>query len=150
MFCNNCGAPLQENQKFCPNCGSKAESKEDIFAENEIPAMPAPDMSPYFGDTDKDESEDAAFRSGSAEPQYSSSVIDPAPAYLNGQDKVTMAVICFFLGGLGIHNFMMGENKKGIFRIVTTFCCGIGAIFALIDFIKILCDSYVVNPDALV
>ena len=22
MKCNNCGAPIQMNQKFCPNCGS--------------------------------------------------------------------------------------------------------------------------------
>lgn len=25
MKCNNCGAPLQLNQKFCPNCGSPNE-----------------------------------------------------------------------------------------------------------------------------
>ena len=22
MKCNNCGAPIQMNQKFCPNCGT--------------------------------------------------------------------------------------------------------------------------------
>ena len=25
MKCNNCGAPLQLDQKFCPNCGSPNE-----------------------------------------------------------------------------------------------------------------------------
>ena len=56
----------------------------------------------------------------------------------------------FFLGGLGIHNFMMGETKKGIFRIVMTLCCGIGYIFALIDFVKILTDKYVIAPTELI
>ena len=31
-----------------------------------------------------------------------------------------------------------------------TFCFGISVIFALIDFIKILTDNYVWNPDKLV
>ena len=66
---------------------------------------------------------------------------------LNGQDKVTMALVCFFLGGIGIHNFMMGETKKGVTKILLSFCFGIGSILALIDLIKIATDSYVVDPD---
>ena len=62
-------------------------------------------------------------------------------------DKITLALICFFLGGIGIHNFMLGETKKGIVKIVLSFCFGIGAILALIDFIRILTDNYEVNPD---
>ena len=69
--------------------------------------------------------------------------------YLNGKDKTTMAIICFLLGGLGIHNFMMGENKKGIVKIVASLCFGIGYILAIIDFVKILTDSYVVDPEKL-
>ena len=69
------------------------------------------------------------------------------PNYLNGQDKLTMALICFFLGGLGIHNFMLGETKKGIIKVALLCCCGIGYILAIYDFIKILTDSYVVEPD---
>ena len=68
-----------------------------------------------------------------------------AAGNLNGQDKMTMALICFFLGGIGIHNFMMGEKKRGVLKIVLTLCCGIGGILALIDFIKILMDKYEVN-----
>ncbi len=50
-------------------------------------------------------------------------------------------------GGWGIHNFVLGETKKGIVKIVLTFCFGIGSILALIDFIKILIDKYEVNPE---
>ena len=62
-------------------------------------------------------------------------------------DKMVIALVCFFLGGIGIHNFMLGETKKGIVKIVLTLCFGIGAILALIDFIKILMDKYEVNPE---
>jgi len=168
MFCNNCGAPLQDGQKFCPNCGSKVEVKEDIFTQSEIPAMPEPDLdampemasepeeapNDFVAEVNADKAElkfDDLAAAASAEPRYdSSNVVNPAPGNLNGQDKVTMALICFFLGGIGIHNFMMGETKKGIFKIIMLFCCGISGILALIDFIKILTDSYVVDPDKLI
>ncbi len=71
--------------------------------------------------------------------------------YLNGKKKSTMAVICYFLGGLGIHNFMLGETKKGIIKIVASFCTGIGGtILAIIDLMKILCDEYVIDPEAFI
>lgn len=66
---------------------------------------------------------------------------------LAGQDKTLIAVICFFLGGFGIHNFIMGETKKGIAKIIFSFLCGIGGILALVDFVKILMDKYEVDPD---
>ena len=70
---------------------------------------------------------------------------------LGGYNKWLMAIIsCPFLFGigcLGIHNFMLGENKKGIFKIIFTFVCGISSIFALIDFIKILIDKYEIDPE---
>ena len=70
--------------------------------------------------------------------------------YLNGQDKVVMILICLFLGGLGIHNFMMGETKKGIVKIVASFCFYLGGILALIDLVKILTDKYEVDPEKLI
>ena len=66
---------------------------------------------------------------------------------IGGQDKILIILLCFFLGGLGVHNFLMGETKKGVTRIILSFICGIGGIIALIDFIKLLVDSYVVDPE---
>ena len=66
---------------------------------------------------------------------------------LNGKDKVIVILLCLFLGGLGIHNFYMGETKKGVIRIVLSLLCGVGSIVALIDLIRILIDKYEYNPD---
>jgi len=54
------------------------------------------------------------------------------------QSKTTMALICFFLGGLGIHRFMMGYTGIGILMLLTVGCCG---ILTLVDFIRILMGS---------
>ena len=69
---------------------------------------------------------------------------------LNGQDKVVMILVCLFLGHIGIHNFMMGETKKGIFKIIMLFACCASVVLAFIDLFKIATDSYVIDPEALI
>ena len=51
------------------------------------------------------------------------------------QSKSTMAILCFLLGGLGIHRFMMGYTGIGILMLLTGGVCG---ILTLVDFIRIL------------
>ncbi|MBQ6823583.1 MAG: TM2 domain-containing protein [Clostridia bacterium] len=69
-------------------------------------------------------------------------------ANLNGQDKIVMALLAILLP-YGIHNFMMGETKKGIVKIVGIFVCGIGPILSLIEGIMILMDKYQADPEKL-
>lgn len=54
--------------------------------------------------------------------------------------KSTAAILAFFLGGLGIHRFYLGQSGKGIVYLIFFWTC-IPAIIALIDFIVILCMS---------
>ena len=128
MFCKNCGEAMNDNQAICLKCGVKA-GEGNAFCHN-------------CGNTIAPNAE-VCLNCGVA-------VKKVAAGNLAGQDKITMALICFFLGGLGIHNFMLGETKKGVARIIGSFLCGIGGILALIDFIKILCDKYVVDPNKLI
>ncbi len=129
MFCKNCGGEMNDNQAICLKCGVNT-GEGDKFCQN-CGAAVAPEAA-------------VCLSCGVALKKE-----EPAKAEqkLAGQDKITMALICFFLGGIGIHNFMMGEKKKGIGKIIFCFVCGVSGILALIDFVKILTDKYEVNTE---
>lgn len=50
---------------------------------------------------------------------------------------MTMAIICWFVGSLGVHRLMMGY-KNWWLMLLTAGGCG---IWTLVDFIKILTGS---------
>lgn len=132
MFCKNCGAEMNAEQAVCTSCG--------------VPKGKGNKFCPNCGK----ETAEAAVICVNCGVSLEEKKAAGNGEYLNGKDKIVMAIIAFFLGGLGIHNFMLGETKKGIVRLVLSLCgCGIGGILALIDFIMILCDKYVVDPNKL-
>ncbi len=70
---------------------------------------------------------------------------------LAGKNALGMAIICIVLGAFGIHNFLMGETKKGIVKVVGTLLCGIvGSILAWYDMIKIVTDKYTVDTNGFI
>ena len=58
---------------------------------------------------------------------------------ISAKSKGTAAVLCFFLGALGIHRFYAGKTGTGILWLFTGGLLGIGAV---VDFIMILCGSF--------
>ena len=129
MYCKNCGEAINDNQAICLKCGVKVGDGSSFCANCGNSVNPGADYCMNCG---------VAIKTVASSDN------------LNGQDKIVMILICLFLGGIGIHNFMMGENKKGVFKIIMSLCCGIGGILALIDVIKLAMGTYVVNPDKLV
>ena len=127
MYCKNCGELMNDNQAICVKCGVKTGDGNAFCANCGQPVAPNAEVCMSCG-----------------------VAVKKAGGDLNGQDKIVMILVCLFLGGLGIHNFMMGETKKGVFKIIMSLCCGLGSIFALIDLVKICMGSYVVDPTKLV
>ena len=52
-------------------------------------------------------------------------------------------LLCFFLGGFGVHSFYQKKTGIGVAQLLLTiFGCGAGGIWALIDFVMILIGQY--------
>ena len=126
MYCTNCGKEMNDNQAICLNCGVKTGDGKNYCSNCGAAVAPEASVCTSCG---------VAIKKAAAAGDFGT------------QNKTTMALVSFFLGGIGIHNFIVGETKKGIVKIVASLCCGIGGILALIDFIKILMDKYVVDPE---
>ena len=124
MFCRNCGEHMNDNQAVCLKCGVAVGNGAAFCAHCGAPTNANASVCLSCG----------------------CNVTPNTAKKINGQDKITVALVCFFLGSLGIHNFIMGETKRGVLKIVLTFLCGLGWILALVDLVKILTDSYVPDP----
>ena len=149
MNCYKCGAIVPEGTKYCTNCGADLIIDQSYKANSSFASGGGSNK--LFEEEQKAEQvnnqENSQGYNQNNNQGYQTYNGRQEP-YLAGNDKTLIALLCFFLGGLGVHCFVMGETRKGIIRIVFSLLCGIGAIFALIDFIMILSDTYVVNPDA--
>lgn len=55
------------------------------------------------------------------------------------KSRLVSLLLCFFLGGLGIHRFYVGKIGTGIIWLLTLGLCGFGA---LIDLIMIACGGF--------
>ena len=54
------------------------------------------------------------------------------------KSKLTVILLCFFLGGLGIHRFYLGYNLIGVIQLLTF---GGVLIWAIVDFIRLITGS---------
>ena len=55
------------------------------------------------------------------------------------KDWLVTLLLCFFLGGFGIHSFYSGKTAIGVVQLLTAGGCG---IWWLVDFIMIVCGNY--------
>jgi len=67
----------------------------------------------------------------------------PSGGQIPGADKKLLAgLLGIFLGGLGVHKFVLGYNTEGIIQIVVTVVtCGAASIIGLIEGIIYLTKS---------
>ena len=65
------------------------------------------------------------------------------------QSRVLVGILGIFLGGFGVHRFLMGYTAIGVIQIVVTvLTCGLGAWWGLIEGIMVLAKAQAFERDA--
>jgi hypothetical protein len=62
-----------------------------------------------------------------------------APVQAEGYEWLTVLLLCWFLGILGVHRFYTGHTGMGVLYLLTAGLCG---ILVLVDFFKIITGNY--------
>jgi len=133
MFCPSCGSQVPDGANNCPNCGA---SVNPGASTQNYGAGPINDGNQTFGANQTNNQYQ--------QPNQQTQANNP-----NGErkSKLVAGLLGILLGGLGIHNFYLGNTKRGVIQIIVTFVtCGIGALWGLIEGILILCGN--INTDA--
>ncbi len=65
----------------------------------------------------------------------------PNSQSLPQRDRVTTGLLGLFLGAFGVHRFYTGHNAIGVMQIVVTCLTGVGALWGIIESVRILCGA---------
>ena len=84
-----------------------------------------------------------------AQPQYTAAPYAAAPVGQSSKSKLAAGLLGIFLGGLGVHNFYLGNTGKAVAQLLLTLVgwilLGLGpiaaAIWGLVEGIIILCSK---------
>ena len=128
MYCKNCGTQMADEAVVCVNCGV-AKGSGVAYCHN-----CGKELAPGAA---------VCLACGvAAAPQFQKSE----------KNKIVAALLAFFLGGLGIHNFYLGYKGKAIAQLLLSLIGwiliigpAVSGIWAFVEFIMILVDKI---PDA--
>ena len=131
MFCRNCGKEIDAQAAICVSCGYKnGEGNNYCF---------------HCGEK-VDPCAQVCIKCGySLERKNSDNKNDDGR--VGEKSRLTAGLFGIFLGGLGVHDFYLGRKSRAVAHILTSLCCGAGAIWGLIDGIVILCDKKYKDAD---
>ena len=125
--CSSCGSTMEEDCKYCPNCGKPQDEKKPTKKKKEEQEKI---------DNDNVEKKEELHETG-------------ASTY--GKSRIAAGLFGIFLGGFGVHNFYLGYYGKATAQLLLTVlsCCMlsfVSSIWGLIEGILILSGS--INTDA--
>lgn len=119
MICQNCGAEVKENDRFCGKCGTEV-SGSTIHLEKE----------------------------SSQQTQQTYYQQQPYQTIDTRKSKLVAGILQIVLGWAGVGRFYLGYNSVAIAQIlVSFFTCGLGAIWPFIDGILILVGQVPTDAD---
>ena len=119
IYCKNCGNQMDDIAAICVKCGVK---KGDGFNFCQNCGQPT-----------------------AVGMQFCTSCGAALNNVVHGTEqksRIAAGILGVILGSIGIHNFYLGNNSRGVLQIVlTVITCGAAGLWGFIEGIMILCGS---------
>lgn len=146
-LCQRCNAAVDAGRSHCPICDQPVAPPPDATWVGPSPATPAAGTPPAPG-----YGPPPAYGVPPMPPPYPvapgyGGMAPVGPWAAPPKSKAAAAVLCFFLGSLGIHRFYTGQNGLGVALLVTSLVLGpltcglwyaVTLVWVLVDFVLIL------------
>ncbi len=160
MFCEKCGAQLDDNAQFCTACGVQITKKEEAKTteqfENVTGSAEVVNEIPNAGNANTNHAGNTGNAGGYGQQNYQQT----PPPYQNGgaytpKSRMAAGLLGIFLGSLGIHNFYLGNTNRALIQLLVciiggAITCGLASaamwIWGLVEGIQIL--SGTITTDA--
>src|SRR5574344_324973 len=130
-FCTQCGAKIPIGSQFCPSCGSKQQyaTQNNTYQQCNQNTQGS---STTQGNSNT-QSSSTAQNMNNQNAQQKNTNVSP-------KSRLAACLLCFFLGGLGIHRFYVGKTGSGVAQLFFNWLT-LG-IWSLVDFIMICCGTF--------
>ncbi len=162
MFCEKCGAQLDDNAQFCTACGvqiTKKEEAKETF-ENVTGSSEVVNEVPNAGNAGNTQNAGANNQQQGYQQNYQQNYQQTPPPYNNGgaytpKSRMAAGLLGIFLGSLGIQNFYLGNTNRALIQLLVclvggAITCGLASIamgiWGLVEGIQIL--SGTITTDA--
>jgi TM2 domain-containing membrane protein YozV len=137
QLCSRCNAAVDAGQSNCQICGQSVGTDRTGMGGSLDPAppgpapgsapVPPPEYTPGYAPVP---TPGYGQQPGYAQPGYA------APP----KSKAVAALLCFFLGGLGIHRFYTGQVGLGLGLLLTTLFLGWTVVWLGVTFVWVMID----------
>ena len=103
MFCKNCGKEVNQNAVACMGCGCNPKTGNKFCSNCGVQVNPEQVVCVKCGAALANLTEIGKSETGKS------------------KSRVTAAVLAFFAGGVGVHQFYLGHTASGVMRLVLFF-----------------------------
>ena len=110
MYCYKCGAKVADDATFCETCGARLKTTHAATSAVVEQAV----------------KEHEAEQSTATSPQTMSTASTQDDT-ISPKSRLVASLFCFFLGGLGVHDFYLGKKVLGLVKIILLVVALIGA-----------------------
>jgi TM2 domain-containing membrane protein YozV len=151
QLCSRCHAAVEAGRSHCPICDQPVAADQTWVQGQGVapgppppavgPSHPAPYPPPGHGYGMPGYGAPGYAAPGYAAPGYGAPGYGAPPAVaVPYKSKAAAALLCFFLGGLGIHRFYTGQAGLGLALLLTTLFLGWTIVWLAVTFVWVMVD----------